>query len=71
MGSVIPKVLGAGISCERFFIRNSVNRRVPSLRRGRRGDVMASAPDSGSSCQCVVFLGKILYSHGASLHLCL
>ena len=37
---------------------------------------MVTVPDSGSSCpgsdpgrgHCVVFLGKTLYSHGASLH---
>ena len=43
---------------------------------GRRGGLMVSAPDSGASApgsspglgHCVVFLGKTLYSHGASLH---
>ena len=43
---------------------------------GRRGGVMVSALDSGSSGpgsgpgrgHCVVFLGKTLYSHGVSLH---
>ena len=41
---------------------------------GRRGDLMVSALDSGSGGpgskqgHCVVFLGKILYSHSASLH---
>ena len=43
---------------------------------GRRGGLMVSVLDSGSSCpgsgpgrgHCVVFLGKTLYSHGASLH---
>ena len=43
---------------------------------GRRGGLMVSALDSGSSGpgsgpgrgHCVVFLGKTLYSHGASLH---
>ena len=42
----------------------------------RRGGLMVSALDSGSSGpsssagwgHCVVFLGKILYSHSASLH---
>ena len=41
-----------------------------------RGGLMVSALDSGSSGpgsgpgrgHCVVFLGKTLYSHGASLH---
>ena len=43
--------------------------------RGRRGGLMVSALHSGSSSgsgpgrgHCVVFLGKALYSHGASLH---
>ena len=43
---------------------------------GRRGGLMVSALDSGSSGpgsgpgrgHSVVFLGKTLYSHGASLH---
>ena len=43
---------------------------------GRRGGLMVSALDSGSSGlgsgpgqgRCVVFLGKTLYSHGSSLH---
>ena len=43
---------------------------------GRRGGLMVSALDSGASgpgsCpgrgHCVVFLGKTLYSHSASLH---
>ena len=43
---------------------------------GRRGGLMVSALDSGTSPpgsshglgHCVVFLGKTLYSHGASLH---
>jgi len=42
----------------------------------RRGSLMVSALDSGSSGlgsslgrgHCVVFLGKTLYSHSASLH---
>ena len=44
--------------------------------RGRCGGVMVSALDYGASAlgsssgrgHCVVFLGKTLYSHGASLH---
>ena len=47
-----------------------------SKKSGRRGGLMVSVLDSGSSCpgsgpgrgHCVVFLGKTLYSHGASLH---
>ena len=43
---------------------------------GRRGGLMVGVLDSGSSDpgsgpgrgHCVVFLGKKLYSHGASLH---
>ena len=43
---------------------------------GRRGGLMVSALDSGASGpgsspgrgHCVVFLGKTLYSHSASLH---
>ena len=43
---------------------------------GRRGGLMVSALDSGASGpgsspgrgHCVVFLGKTLYSHDASLH---
>ena len=43
---------------------------------GRRGGLMVSALDSGASGpgsspgrgQCVVFLGRTLYSHSASLH---
>ena len=43
---------------------------------GRRGGLMVSPLDTGSSGpgsgpgrgHCVVFLGKTLYSHGASLH---
>ena len=42
----------------------------------RRGGLIVSALDSGASApgsspglgHCVVFLGKTLYSHGASLH---
>ena len=46
-------------------------------RFGRRGGLMVSALDSGASAPgsspglghyCAVFLGKTLYSHGASLH---
>ena len=45
-------------------------------RSGRRGGLMVSALDSGASGpgsspgrgHCVVFLGKTLYSHSASLH---
>ena len=44
--------------------------------RGRRGGLMVSALDSGASApgscpgrgHCIVFLGKTLYSHSASLH---
>ena len=48
----------------------------PHASCGRRGGLMVSALDSGASApgsspgrgHCVVFLGKTLYSHGASLH---
>ena len=50
--------------------------RLRSLKSGRRGGLMVSVLNSGSSGPgsgpglgyCVVFLGKTLYSHGASLH---
>ena len=39
---------------------------------GRRGGLVVSVLDFGAngpgSGHCVVFLGKTLYSHGASLH---
>ena len=46
------------------------------LNEGRHGGLMVSALDSGASApgsspgrgHCVVFLGKTLYSHVASLH---
>ena len=49
---------------------------VTSLNWGRRGGLMVSALDSGASGPgsspgrglCVVFLGKTLYSHIASLY---
>ena len=55
--------------CKPFFAANS-------SRLGRRGGLMVSALVSGSSGpgsspgrgRCVVFLGKTLYSHSASLH---
>ena len=50
--------------------------RREELCSSRRGVLIVSALDSGSSGpgsgpgrgHCVVFLGKTLYSHGASLH---
>ena len=40
--------------------------------KGRRGGLVVSALDLGSrdlsGSLCVVFVGKILYSHSASLH---
>ena len=52
-----------------------INNRYMCL-SGRRDGLMVSAPDFGASgpgsCpgrgHCVVFLGKTLYSHGASPH---
>ena len=49
---------------------------LPILKSVRRGGLMVSALDSGASGpgsspgrgHCVVFLGKTLYSHSASLH---
>ena len=49
---------------------------VESVVCGRRGGLMVSALNSGASGpgsspgqgHCVVFLGKTLYSHSASLH---
>ena len=35
---------------------------------GRRSGVVVSVPESPSRGHCVVFLGKTLYSHSASLH---
>ena len=52
-------------------------RKIGAVRlSGGRGSLMVSALDSGSSGpgsgpgrgHCVAFLGKTLYSHGASLH---
>ena len=50
---------------------------ILQLKRVRRGGLMVSALDLGAigpgsspgRVHCVVFLGKTLYSHGASLHL--
>ena len=62
------KYLGKWFKCfSRLFL--------PSI-TGRQGDLMANALDSGASGpgsstgrgHCVVFLGKTLYSHSASLH---
>ena len=47
-----------------------------AVRLGRRGGLVVSVLDSGSRGRgfkprpghCVVFLGKTLYSHSASLH---
>ena len=49
---------------------------IPLLWKGRHSGLMVSALDSRASGRrsspgrghCVVFLGKTLYSHGASLH---
>ena len=55
----------------------AINEYVPIIEHiRRRGGLMVSALDSGASApgsspgrgHCVVFLGKTLYSHGASLH---
>ena len=57
------------------MIKLTVFLSYPTQRQGRRGGLMVSALDSGASApgsspglgHCVVFLGKTLYSHGASL----
>ena len=51
-------------------------RKMSSVQLCEHGGLMVSALDSGASApgsspgrgHCVVFLGKTLYSHGASLH---
>ena len=61
----------AGVFSSRSDIISS-----PNIMSRRRGGLMVSALDSGASApgsspglgHCVVFLGKTLYSHGASLH---
>ena len=63
------------------YIINSNNKNINNFVHcnvvdGRCGGLMVSALDSGTSApgsspglgHCVVFLGKTLYSHGASLH---
>ena len=58
------------------MVRQVGYNQVLSNRRGRRGGLMVSALDSGASApgsspgrgHCAVFLGKTLYSHGASIH---
>ena len=64
-----------------FGLREKVDRKLDELLEldiieGRRGGLVVSVLDTGSSGpgsgpgrgHCVVFLGKTLYSHGASLH---
>ena len=61
-----------------FYESQMINPLLTKLFRssGRRGGLMVSALDSGASGSgsspgrghCVVFLGKTLYSHSASLH---
>ena len=56
--------------------KNKVFSRPQTVPRWKRGGLMVSALYSGSSDprsgpgrgHCVMFLGKILYSHSASLH---
>ena len=58
------------------IINSGTVKDVMGLIDGRRGGLIVSAPDSGSSGpglspgrgHCVVFLGKTLYSNSASLH---
>ena len=61
---------------EYCYLSHFENSSTSSMWCGRRGGLMVSVLDSGSSGpgsgpgrrHCVVFLGKTLYSHGASLH---
>ena len=63
--------------CLSLLVRNILHVYRSDLAWGR-GDVMVSALSSGSSGlgsslsrgPCVVFLGKTVYSHSASLHPC-
>ena len=58
-----------------MIFRNPFKLHLPVKAR-RRGGIMVSALDAGASAlgsspgrgHCVVFLGKALYSHSASLH---
>ena len=58
------------------LLKGSRNNTLLYLKFGRRGGLMVSALDSGASGpgsspgrgHCVVFLGKTLHSHSASLH---
>ena len=65
--------------CVNIFIiqiEYTANKNRQTLNQPKRGGLMVSALDSGASApgsspgrgHCVVFLGKTLYSHGASLH---
>ena len=63
-------------ACFSDFVTSSEKINAKFLACGRHGGLMVSALDSGASTpgsspgqgRCVVFLGKTLYSHGASLH---
>ena len=65
-----------GQYCDTFLEMEFRITSYPMDRSGRRGGLMVSALDLGASGpgsspgrgHCVVFLGKTLYSHGASLH---
>ena len=66
------QVLNSSISVQIFLTSHCLS----LIYSGRRGGLMVSELDSGSTClssspgwgHCVVFLGKTLYSHSASLH---
>ena len=67
----------AGYWSSSFFCKkNETNIQSFRQNKGRRGGLMVSALDSGASGSglspgwghCVVFLGKTLYPHSASLH---
>ena len=79
LATLMQKWVSANSSYPRESGRNTLSRLIPirySLNCGRRGGLMVSALDSGASGpgsspgrgHCVVFLGKSLYSHSASLH---
>ena len=68
----VAKIFFCAIDC----LVNSQLITLYFIPRGRRGGLMVRVLDTGSSGpgsgpgwgHCVVFLGKTLYSHGASLH---
>ena len=56
---------------KRLIVEGSNSKKILVRPRGRHSGLMVSALDSRFEPQpghCIVFLGKILYSHSASLH---